>query len=530
MNFKPSLVPWVGSLLCGICLVVAFEPFDGWWLGWVALSPAWIALRGCAKVRHHPLRYGYPVGLLFMLGGFWWTGAVTIVGLLLTAFALAIFPALWFLLLARTVGMPCHGQPLSFTRLVVCALLAAAFWVTLESLRSGFMRGFIWNDLGVSQVPSTHFRQLAALGGGPLLTLVLATCGVLWGEALWCMHRRWWRPAGAAVLAAVTIMAGSWLYGWHRLALDRVEVPRTSLSYACIQPNIPELPYHTAAHQEIVRREIEALTIEQTLSAQALATQPDLLVWPEAVTTQRLLPHSLLRQAVDHIEVYFHGSLLLGAEEVEDGKLYNTAYLFGPGEPEPQRYHKVYLVVLGEYVPGADLFPWLAKWWGRNIPVAAGTEPGKLVLREAGLSVAPLICFEDTQPTVVNAAAARHPDFFVTLVNAGWFAGPYADWCLRQHLENAVLRCVEHDRPMLRCSDTGITCEIDALGGITARLSPKPGSPLETQGILSGRLFLKPWRETLYEKLGDWIGGLSRMAAMSCCLLAVLRRSRCPLG
>jgi apolipoprotein N-acyltransferase len=229
---------------------------------------------------------------------------------------------------------------------------------------------------------------------------------------------------------------------------------------------------------------------------------------------QRLGEGRLIDEAIDHIDAYYHGSILLGSEEYVGGKVYNTAFLLGPDRSSLQRYRKVYLVVLGEYIPWADIFPWLTQWWGRGISATAGTEPGHLALAREGLSIAPLMCFEDTQPQVVNAAAARGPDFLVTMINAGWYSGRLANWCLRQHLENATLRCVEHDRPMLRCGDTGISCAIDADGRVVAMLPEQAGDPLEVRGILSGRLFLYPWESTLYERWGDWVGALCRWGTL----------------
>jgi apolipoprotein N-acyltransferase len=124
------------------------------------------------------------------------------------------------------------------------------------------------------------------------------------------------------------------------------------------------------------------------------------------------------------------------------------------------------------------------------------------------------MCFEDTQPEVVDAAAALQPDFFVTMINAGWFEAAASGWCLPQHLENSILRCVEHDRPMIRCADTGITCEIDAQGNIVAQLPFPPDASPTGGGILSRTLILYPWAPTLYERWGDWVGWLSRLAAL----------------
>ena len=467
---------------------------------------------------------------MFILGCFWWVGAVTIAGISIMTLVLSFYPALWFLLISRILGLPNDGRVLPFRALVGYAMMGAAFWVTLEWLRSWFMSGFNWNELGVSQVPCLHLRQLAALGGVPLLTFFLVAFGIFIGEAVWSISHGWWKPGGMASLASAVVLGASWSYGGQRLQHHQEESIRTSISYACIQPDIPELPYTTGNKEEISRLEVQALTVQQDLSARAIADRPELLIWPEAITTQRLMKGSLIDQVIDHLEAYYGGSILLGSEEVDHGKLYNTAYLVAPGRTSLQRYRKVYLVLLGEYIPWTDIFPWLSQWWGRGVSATAGTEPGHLVLEREKLSFAPLMCFEDTQPQVVNAAASSQPDFFVTLINAGWFNGSLATWCLKQHLENAILRCVEHNRCMIRCADTGISCEIDADGRVVAQLPGNSGDSIEIQGILSHLLLLHPWTPTFYEKWGDWVGLLSRWATVGIGFVYLVRMRRGRFG
>ena len=520
--------PWIGAVASALLLVLAFEPAAWWWCGWLALAPIWIAMRGSPRLKRNPLRYGYGLGLIFVLGSFWWVGAVTMAGIVIMEIILSCYFALWCLIMARVAALPENGGAISWRSLFERVVFGASLWVTLEWLRSWVMSGFNWNELGVSQVPSAPLRQLAALGGVPMITFVLVAFGLLIGEALWSAFNRRWKNALFATIAGAALPAASWCYGWHHLESHRDDLASASVSYACIQPDIAELPYAAGDRKEILRLEVDALTLQQDLSARAIAGDPDLLIWPESITTQRLEGGNLIDQVVDHIGAYYHGSFLLGSEEFDHGKLYNTAYLVAPDHwrSSMQRYRKVYLVILGEYLPWTDVFPWLRQWWGRGIFASAGTEPGHLVLERQNLSLAPLMCFEDTQPQVVNAAAARRPDFFVTLINAGWFPGRLATWCLKQHLENARLRCVEHDRPMIRCADTGISCEIDATGGVIAQLPERPSDPLETRGILQGRLYLHPWSPTLYEWWGDWVGWASRCYVAVLCSLFLVREYR----
>jgi len=42
-------------------------------------------------------------------------------------------------------------------------------------------------------------------------------------------------------------------------------------------------------------------------------------------------------------------------------------------------------------------------------------------MKNPDASFAPLICFEDTLPDVVDKAARLRPDFFITITNDGWY-------------------------------------------------------------------------------------------------------------
>ena len=77
---------------------------------------------------------------------------------------------------------------------------------------------------------------------------------------------------------------------------------------------------------------------------------------------------------------------------------------------------------------------------------------------------------------------------------------------------------------MIRCADTGISCEIDALGRIIIQLPVDQGDNLETRGILNGRLVIYQESPTYYDKWGDWVGLLSKWATLAAGLLFLVRR------
>ena len=103
-------------------------------------------------------------------------------------------------------------------------------------------------------------------------------------------------------------------------------------------------------------------------------------------------------------------------------------------------------------------------------------------LTTAGVRVAPLICFEDTLGELTRQFVLRGANLLANVTNDGWFLRSAGS---QQHLENAIFRCVETRRPMVRAANTGVTCFVNRFGRVTQVLRDSKGSQF-TEGVLSG--------------------------------------------
>lgn len=452
------------------------------------------------------MRYGYLIGLIYFGGSFWWISNVTVIGVIVLILYLALYPAMWFLLVARLVRPP-NGK----AWVLLEAMAAAALWVALEWWRSWFLTGFNWNELGISQAPSIVFRQLAAFGGVPLISFVLVTVNILWAEGLLAMvetfHDKRVIRASVPFALALLVVAICFALGGIHLRRHQGEPLRSGPTYACVQPNTPQMIIDNESWKQFLHREDQVLDKQEQLSTLAVASKPDLLIWPEATTGEEIFQQASFNEMVHRIATSFDGYFLIGSQEsdVAGRKVYNTAYLFGPGWDRFQYYRKTKLVLLGEFVPFSDTFPWLHKALDVGMDMTPGPGPVKFVMEKPEVTLSPLICFEDTAPDVVDKAARKQPDFFVTITNDGWYWGWTAQWGVRQHLAHAIFRCVEHDRPMIRCANNGISCEIDQNGTVVDRFRAVGGADVDVGGIFSRKLEFYPAHSTLHEAWGDWI-------------------------
>ena len=517
---------WWWCALSGLLLVAGFAPFSSATCGWIALVPAWWVISRSEQVRRQPIRHGYLIGLIYFGGTFWWISNVTAIGAFFLVLYLALYPAIWFLLVARLIE---RRQGEASLGVLFHALAAAALWVMLEWWRGWFLTGFNWNELGISQSPSIVFRQLAAFGGVHLISFILVTANILWAEGVLAMAKTIQQKrvvrASAPFAMALFLVASCFALGWHHLQRHRDDTVGPTLNFACVQPNIPQIPYDDSKpYSDFQETENEALDRTEALSLRTIATHPDLLIWPEATISEGVFQDRPLNEAVHDICENYDGYFLLGSQDfdIEGGrKLYNCAYFFSPHGEQYDEYRKTRLVILGEFLPFRDAFTWLFDKFPslrKVIPVGMDFTPGPgpkvFTMKHPELSFAPLICFEDTLTEVADKAARLNPDFFITITNDGWYRGWCAAWGVRQHLNHAVFRSIEHDRPMIRCANTGISCIIDQNGTVTDHYLDASGREIDVGGVFARTLEFYPPHPTLYEIWGDWIILISALVSV----------------
>jgi len=113
---------------------------------------------------------------------------------------------------------------------------------------------------------------------------------------------------------------------------------------------------------------------------------------------------------------------VLGANTVDSssGDVFNSALLLDQHGNAVGRYDKVRLLAFGEYIPGIDIFPWLAKLL-RSAPADSrqAQDPASCHCRRLrpDLAPRPLICYEDLLPDFVRSVGELHPDLLVNLTS-----------------------------------------------------------------------------------------------------------------
>lgn len=540
-------MPWLAAAASGGLLTLCFAPWEQQWLCWLGLTPL-IAVLWAGDGVHWARAFwlGYVAGLVFFWGAFYWIWQVTEPGWVVLGFYMACYFAVWSVFVV-TLARPWKVPPTATTTSPVLrsrwnlwfAFLSAAAWTGLEWVRDWLFSGFGWNEIGVGLHANLPFIQIAEWTGVGGLSFMAVFVNVIFVATVrrFMLEVRLYkiRPHFDATLTLSGLLVVFFL-GVHHLqqSFRRSATPGATipLRIAAVQAGIPQLEKWNPS------REAGILNTYQELTAAAIATRPQLLLWPEAATPYGLYDsrgntYAFIADTARRAKANF----LFGTLDYDfgpDGHAqadYNAA-MFVPrggvsddGKLQVQTYRKIHLVPYGEYVPYRHDFPLFAWIVGDQVPgdFARGTEPGVFVTDDPPMRVAPLICFEDTLAPLVRAPVLLGAQLLVNITNDAWFGHTGAS---RQQLAEATFRAVENRRPLVRCANTGVTAFLDADGRVTQTLRQPDGS-IFGAGVLSGvvQVPVNP-PLTFYTRHGDVFSVACALAAGLAALLTGWRHLR----
>lgn len=531
----------LATLLSGGLLVFAFPGWNSQLVVWLwafpLLAVLWPLSRSQFQVSGFKL--GYLAGLAFFLPNLWWVrhssrvigGAYddSWVGLgpELLGFGAAVglsgYCAVYFGLWAwfthrfarpKVTTLTQDTWQASTVHSLKCAFLAAAAWVACEWLRSTTVfTGFGWNGLGVAMRHHLTLIQAADLVG----VMGLSFLPMFVACTAWNMLTRLvfaYRGEGTCktridftiALVLLLVTAG---YGMRELTTPRKD--DLKVRAVLIQPNVAQVDAWTGRLAEQIYERLDTLT-RMYASARDGKTPVDLVIWPESALPVNLndkfhqLPEGWHTRYFDELLRTGTFSLLTGTELLSDNESHVSAVLFRGHAASRQTYDKVHLVPFGEYLPLRDIppFSFLRGVLPGDFTPGASTQP--LQLADPQVQIIPLICFEDTVGRVARKFVREAPQMIVNISNDGWFLQSVET---EVHLANALFRAIELRRPMVRATNTGVTCFIDTQGRITSRLQDPDTGKSFVEGVLTGEVHVpRAGQLTLYARYGDWFAQL----------------------
>ena len=479
------------AMLGGILLWLSFAPVAIWPLAWFAITP-W-----CWLIEKEELAGRRPYLWIWFAGFIYWLATIYFVPI--------PHPLLWIgwivfsLYLSFFLPMFIGASRVLSKKFSVPSVIAApVVWVGIEYLRSNYVVPFGTILLGHTQYKFPLLIQTADLFGMYTVSFLMALFSMCVTK-IW-MSRDRWSNAMVPAAIAVVVVAGMVGYGYWKLGVDRVDEDSPVVRLAMIQGSIDtEFPATSAEAEKILERHITQYR-DLTWQARKDAPDLDLIVWPETVFVSSYMFSDVDEGALEESDrkalatsredfVYFwEGStgqvpfgeatppmgwgpiaMLTGVPgtSLPNDDHYNSAVLIEKNGDVSRHYHKEHLVIMGEFIPMAEWFPFLYQLSPNGKGVTAGEGPKSFPF--GGLNFAPNICFESTVPHLIRrhvnelAESGEEPDVLVNLTNDGWFFGTA---CLDHHLACNVFRAVEMRKPMMVCANTGFSAVIDSAGQI----------------------------------------------------------------
>lgn len=507
--------PYLWALVSGILVGTSYIPFPGWALLF-CFVPLWLAALQL-NTENVPLKKiffaGWCTQFILTLIGFNWIfylasefgefNWLMSLGSLL-GFAAAVHVYIPISLTFAVWIIRKRGIESKLIQLLVIALAHALLERVWPSI-------FEWNlaySLLYMKFPVFQWADTVGFWGlSTLLLLMQAVLGFAW------LQRRTDRKLSLGLMAAVFIFIFA-LAGTGLMKEKRWTKTNATVNFAIAQGNIGNADKVQSEKKEGYQHYILDHYTQLTDKHLAAAKDSEIMLWPEtaipialdaAYHTRHL--QQILLQKVQQWNVV----LLTGAYSQSVDKrnhlgfplVSNSVFFVSPLKKlAAETYNKSALVVMGEYLPFGEQFPFLYKLFPfvGVYEKGPGPFPQKIELRDQKtITLGPQICYESLDPGFSRGLAILGAEVLFNVTNDswfGWWAEPY------QHNIMTLARAVEVRRPLVRSTNTGITSAILANGN-TLEFSPINSTWTHTYEIK----YLKNSPQSFYTRIGylDWI-------------------------
>ncbi|MBC7690503.1 MAG: apolipoprotein N-acyltransferase [Methylotenera sp.] len=552
MRLVPTLrkiQPHPLTFLSGILLTLVFDPWNLSFLMWIALIP-WFEALDRTKTRKGAFIQGMWMCFFMSIGAFSWIASVLhqyaglpwVLGLLgLMLFGLIGQPQFTlFAIVHREIQALLQSRNFSEARgsaskLMLLGIALAAAYTGLDWV----LPKLFVDSLGHAFYQWENLRQIADLGGVHLITFLIYLVNYALWDLLSRLRKRTEPSAWPALKtsAPFLIMALLLCYASVRYGVMRNEeihaltdkAPR-KIQIAAVQANIGD--FDKVASESGVRGAAEKILhtfYDLSDDALKLKPRPQVLIWPETSypSTFRTPSNSDEFARDQQLERFVQSRktpLLFGGYDQFEHRDFNAFFFLSPrplpylgggpgsnpgsgsGSSDLQIYRKSILLLFGEYIPGADRFPWIK----RAFPMVGnfGRGPGPQILKIPVLDpqgnidgepilANPVICYEALYPQFVIDAVRKGSRLIVNITNDSWF-GDYGEPVL--HLSLTVFRSIETRTPQIRSTNTGITTLILPDGSMPQQ------TKLFVPEILNVAVPILAPVSTLMLRWGDWFG------------------------
>jgi len=436
------------ALFCGLLFPLGFSPFDYWPITILSISLVLYLVNKKADDSTFLLGFSYGLGK-WGFGISWVYVSIHYHGeqgifssfLITSSFILflSLYTGLAFYLMTR---FKTSNKNLNYL------LLFPVVWVTVEIIRSYLFTGFPWLIVGVSWAGTSVGGWIPVIGtyGASILSVMISGCLVLFFKNKRKMH---WSPA----LIIMIILLSSF-------TLSKINWTKeiSTIQASIYQPN---LTLKEKWSSEGVKK-----TMSMINNSISNAQEGEFIIFPETAIIFDKEDFNSWFSDIEKEAQLRNISLISGiiAKDPKNPSLierYNRIEGFGAIKGH---YDKIHLVPFGEYVPLRYYLDKFLDILGINL---INTLPGESynLLKADNIAVSASICYEIAFSDLVRKTAKKG-NLLVTISNDTWFGSSIGP---EQHLEIAQSRALEHQKSLIRATNSGISAIIDKKGNIVSR-------------------------------------------------------------
>ncbi|HZX12907.1 MAG TPA: apolipoprotein N-acyltransferase [Thermodesulfobacteriota bacterium] len=496
------------SVISGVLFPVAFViPYAGI-ISWFLLIPFFWAIAN--KSPWNAFRLGILTGTIANeIGTYWLIGTLSRFGgfphivSFIFHLAISVYSGFLFAIFAYVTTK----LGLFRKQGLISALLIASVWTSLEFLFPFLFPYGITN----SQADYLPLIQIFDLFGMYSLSFLIVFVNVTLMRVLKKLLEHNITPT-LEILTSLILIILIISYGLWKIDLETKKIAEApKIRVGIVQANFDIF--------EKKQKNESTITERHKLMSYVL-NSPELIIWPETAI-QAWIPASqdfLTNEGELAIPQTKNSYFLVGGlsykfnnNEINpefDQKIdkFNTAFLTDPQGRILGRYNKIKLLLFGEYLPFTKYIPALKKISPASGDFTPGSNLEILEIKEKGIKIAPLICYEDIIPSFSRKFVENGANLLVNITNDAWFGKSFEPY---QHLSFSIPRAVETRRFLARATNTGISAIIDSVGRVTARTG------IFEQTTLEGTIAIVDGKKTLYTRIGDvfpwgclifWIG------------------------
>ncbi len=518
--------PYWWAISSGILVGTSYIPFPGWALLF-CYTPLWFAALQLHTERR-PLKKIFFAGwltqfILTLIGFNWIYYTASEFGnfnplmslLAVLGFAagvhiyipLALVLSIWLIRRQRIES--------AFAQLMILALVQALLERIWPSI-------FEWNlaySLLYMRIPLFQWADTVGFWGLSTCILILqAVLGYAW------LQRKHQRLQALKILSGVGILFFVFTAG-GLLKEKRWSKTDETVHFAVAQGNIGNADKVQSEKKErfqsYILEHYSQLTDQQLTNVK----ETEIMLWPETALPialdsayhTRYLQQILLQKVYQWDIVLLTGAYSQSLEKKNHlgyPVVSNSVFFLSPKRIlAAETYNKSALLVMGEYLPFGEQFPFLYKLFPfvGVYERGPGPNPQTVQLRaEKSITLGPQICYESLDPGFSRGLAQRGADVLFNVTNDswfGWWAEPY------QHNIMTLARGIEVRRPMVRSTNTGITSALLANGQFL-QFSPINSTWTHTYEIK----YLKKAPLSFYTQYGhwDWVLWLLALVFLTC--------------